>query len=732
MNLTSRCCLAAAVIVSLHVSLPVMGSETGATIEEVVVTARKKEESIQDVPMTISALSGGFMEDSGYTEMNDVERVVTNLIFDGLDRTKPLIFVRGIGSRTYDPGSDPSVGVFIDGVYLGRFGGMDMDLNDLERMEVLKGPQGTLYGRNTIGGAISVVTKDPTEEFEGSVSVEAGSSETSGDDLWSVSAGVKGPLGDSGLLGSLSVNHRERDGYIRVKNFNARGGNEDSTSFRAKLIVPIGDTASLKLAADYTEADGPVLVFTRNDLNGRSPSVVGIPVPEPTDLYEATASRGDLFTDKEIRGISSTLDWSWGEWDFTSITSYRELDWIATDDLDASELEVSFLTEDEESEQFSQELRMNFSTDNADVLIGLFYGKEEVARHDYLDFGPDGLELFVPGVDLLWDFGEELDSRSIALFGQVEWAVSERWSVTLGGRYSKDEKDFDYDVVTNNIFATSYVLGLSEDWDSFDPSISARFEYSDDIMFYASYASGYKSGAFQFFPSSVLAAQKVADPEEVDSYEVGMKSTLLDKRLKLNASVFQMDYQDLQLLSLSPLGVGSVSAVLVSNAANSTIRGLELETQALLSDQWSLDFSYGYLDGEFDDYVRSPTQDFSGNKLARSPEHTVNLALNYTQEYAFGAVDARIGYSWRDEYFFEPDNNLIDPESVQDSGGLLDASVKISMRDGWSVLIWGRNLGNKEMLSSVLNSENNPQRIGGIEPRTVGLKLTKMFGAAAW
>lgn len=720
-------------------------AESLMVIEEIIVTARKRTESMQDVPITINAVSGDLLESGAYQEMNDIDQLATNVVFEGLDRTKPLIFVRGIGTRTYDPGSDPSVGVFIDGVYLGRFGGLDMDLAEVERVEILKGPQGTLYGRNTIGGALSVVTKNPTEEFEAKLSTEIGSSEISGDDLWSVSARVAGELANSGILGSLAVNHRERDGYIRIANSSTRGANEDSTGVMGKLIFPLGESASLKLSADYSTMDGPALIFTRDDLNGRSPTpltAAGIPIPippAPVDLYEPTANRTDVFTDKDIYGLSATIEAELGDWQFTSISSYREMEWIAGDDLDASELDVSYLLEIEDSDQMSQEFRFSRSGENTDLLVGLFYGRENVDRHDVLDFGLDGLELFVAalGVDLIWDFGAKLESTSYAAFAQFDWQFAEDWALTLGGRYSRDKKELDYNIVTLNILLPSFTLQPSDEWSSFDPSLSLKYNVSDDVMVYASYSAGYKSGAFQFFPSTASAARKIADPEEVNAIEFGVKTQLLDHRLQLNAAIFNMDYQDLQLLSLAPLrdengtDIGT-SAVLIDNAADSTIRGLEIEASALLSENWTVDINYGYLDAEFDEYIRGPGQDFSGNRLARSPEHSFNLALNYSGEFNFGGVDGRIGYAWHDEYFFEPDNNLIDPNSEQGSEGLLDGSVKFSLKNGWSVLLWGRNLTDERFRRSVLNSEGDPQRTAGIEPRTVGFRLTKEFGATRY
>lgn len=202
------------------------GDQSG--IADIVVTARKQSESLQDVPMSISAVAGKDLEQAGYTELNDVARLSGNVFFEAADRSKPQIYIRGVGTRSYDAGSDSSVGIFVDGVYLGRFGAMDMDLMDVERVELLRGPQGSLYGRNTIGGAISVVTRDPSSTFKGRLSGEIGASDIGGDWLYSLNASVSGPIAGEDVRGALSVARRYRAGYQPVSIANIRGGSEDA------------------------------------------------------------------------------------------------------------------------------------------------------------------------------------------------------------------------------------------------------------------------------------------------------------------------------------------------------------------------------------------------------------------------------------------------------------------------------------------------------------------------
>ena len=708
--------------------------DEAARLGVVVVTARKKEESLQDVPMSLSAVTGESLEAAGYSELNDLARITSNVYFEAADRTKPLIYIRGIGTRGYDAGSDPSVGVFVDGVYQGRFGALDMDLLDVERVEVLKGPQGTLYGRNTIGGALSVVTRDPSAELRARASAEIGMSEISGDTLYGVAGSISGPIAPEKAYGLLSLSHRHRDGYQPVTGSQVRGGSEDSLTARAKTLFEFDNGARLRLSADYASLDGPPLILTPNSLGGTAPGpgplAPGFSAPpEPSDPYRPSSDRTDQAIKKDIYGGSAHVDWSMGPIDFTSISAYRHLEIDERDDLDGTILPYQLYTATEDADQISQELRAAYSADAFNWIFGLYYSKEDVSRVEGIEFGPASLLSFlVAPAPLDWGFGFDLESTSVAAFGQLEWKPTDALAITVGGRYSEDEKDVVFDTTTTvpGLVIIPFEESVSRSWDSFDPSISLKYQFTDETMAYASWASGYKSGAFQFVATSPLVANQVANPEQVESFEAGLKSTLMDGKLRLNAAAFSMDYKDLQQLRLVPVSSG-ISLVVINNAASSTINGLELETSLLLSSDWNIDFNYGYLDATFDEYPFSSTLDFSGNRLARSPEHTYTLALGYNKETDWGTLDARLAYAWRSEIFFEADNNLVDPESSEDALGLVDFSAGLT-KGQWGLSLWGRNLTDERYRRQVLNSTGNAQREIWAEPRTVGMRLTYALG----
>lgn len=703
--------------------------ETG--IADIVVTARKQSESLQDVPMSIAAISGDALESAGYTELNDVARLSGNVFFEAADRTKPQIYIRGIGTRSYDAGSDSSVGVFVDGVYLGRFGALDMDLMDVERVELLRGPQGSLYGRNTIGGAISVVSRDPASSLEGRLSGELGSGEIGGDWLYSLGASLSGPLAGDDVRGSISVSRRYRSGYQPVSIANIRGGSEDAWSGRGKLLAQFGD-ATLRLSADYSRLDGPPLVLVPNQLGGAANNPGGltpgfVTPAEPTNPYRLSMDAPGQGIIKTTYGGSAQLDVPLGTLELTSITALRKLKIDEVDDLDGTTLPFQVYLANEDGSQFSQELRLNYESDTLNILAGAYYSSEDVDRSEIINFGPASiLSFLVAPTPLRWDFDVNLQAKSYALFGQIQWEPIDALSITLGGRYSWDEKAVSFDTRTTvPIVISNYSTSLSRHWESFDPSISLSYNFDDDVMGYVSYTSGFKSGAFQFIAVSPSIAQQVAEPESVDSFEAGLRTTLLDRHLRLNAAVFSMDYQNLQQLRLIPIG-GGVTRILIGNAGSSRIRGFEMEGRAVFNSNWSLDFSYGYLDAKFTDYVFNTTLDFTGNRMQRAPKHTLSLGLNFEAETGLGDLSTRIGYAYRSSFFFEADNNLIDPDSLEGGLGLWDASI--NLRHGnWTFGLWGRNLTDERYRRQVLNSTGNAQRGIWAEPRTFGARVAYDF-----
>ena len=703
------------------------------TVGDVIVTARKREESLQNVPISISAYGGAALDKAGYADLSNVSRVAPNVYFEAADRSRPLIYIRGIGTRGYDGGSDPSVGVFLDGVYQGRFGGLDVDLDDVQRVEVLKGPQGTLYGRNTIGGAISVVTKEPSQTFKARGYAEYGQSAISGDSLYSFGGTVSGPVVEDKLTGLLSVSRHSRDGYQPTRtatgvSTGVRGGSEDSYGLHGKLNWTPTAALRIKLAGDYTRSDGPPLVLTSNDLgSGLGPGLLapGYTVPTPSaDPYHPYSDVTNAHIKKTIYGGSVTADWSAGPYVVTSITAARKLKIDELNDLDGTPLPFYTNPVRDNANQVSEELRLSYTSDKVTWLAGAYYSHEQDKRNDTIAFGPASLlQAFAP-VPMVWSFDVNGRTTSYAAFGQLHYNLTSQLSATVGARYSEDEKQFTFNTGNNvpYLIVAPFVTSLKRSWNSFDPSISLDYKITPDVMAYASWSSGYKSGAFQFIATSAAVANQVANPEDVQSSEVGLKSTLFDRRLRLNLAAFHMDYKNLQQLRLVP-GPGGTAFIVINNAAASTIEGIEAEGRAVLNQNVSVDFSYAYLNARFDSYPFAPGQDFSGNQMPRAPQNSFSIAPNFQTALGAGQLDGRIAYTWRDKIYFEADNNAIDPQSSEKALGLVDASLSYTQGQ-WTLGLWARNLSDERYRRQVLNSTGSAQRQVWAEPRTVGVRLS--------
>ena len=703
------------------------------TVGEIIVTARKRAESLQAVPMSISAYTGDALNKSGYADLSNVSRVAPNVYFEAADRSRPLIYIRGIGTRSYDGGSDPSVGVFIDGVYQGRFGGLDVDLDDVQRVEVLKGPQGTLYGRNTIGGAVSVITKEPTKTFSARAYAEYGGSAISGDSLYSVGATLSGPVVADRLGAILSVERHSRDGYQPTRFANGvdtgvRGGSEDSWGVRGKLNWTPTDQLKVKLAGDYTYMNGPPLVLTSNELGqGLGPGALapGYTLPTPSaDPYHPYSDVANAHLHKTTYGGALTTEWTAGRYALTSISAARKLTIDELNDLDGTPLPFYTNPVTDNAAQVSEELRASYTGDRVTWLLGAYYGHETDTRTDGIVFGPASLLNLFGGGATDWSFKVKGRTTSYAVFGQLHYALTDRLSATLGARYSDDGKTFTFDTANTAapLVISPFVTTQHRSWNAFDPSVSLDYKITTAVMAYASWSTGYKSGAFQFIATSPAIANQIADPESVDAYETGIKSTLFDHRLRLNVAGFYMDYKNLQQLRLVP-GPGGTAFIVINNAAASTIYGIEAEGRAVFSSAFSLDFSYAYLHARFDKYPFAPGEDFSGNRMPRAPENSFSLAPNYTLAVGPGRLDARVSYTWRDKIFFEADNNAVDPQSSESPLGLVDGSVAYT-QGAWTVALWGRNLTDERYRRQVLNSTGSAQRQVWAEPRTVGLRIS--------
>jgi iron complex outermembrane receptor protein len=721
------------------------GSRTGVVIEEMTVTARKVEESLQDAPISITAYSGDGLEARGMTNIGEIAPFVPNLSFQnnpsfGGAGNTAAIYIRGIGQKEFLPTTEPGVGLYVDGVYIARSVGGILDLVDVERVEVLRGPQGTLFGRNTNGGAISITTKKPGEELSGRMSTTMGS-----DGRVDLKASANVPLSDN-LYGNVSMLSMTQDGYVQ-RDDGIDLGDVDTVSGRASLLWELADNIEVNWSADVTasNSNGPALTLiginyglpvdpdtppmaTIHNVGANgggapcaTPGMTSNPgVPGCYDdrfIYdgaERTSGTAPAFSESDIWGTNLNITWDINdELTLKSITAYRELDSEFARDGDHSPHRISQFYDELNQDQFTQEVQLLGSSldDRLNWIVGLYYFEEDGNNRNELDFTVSRFRS-----------GGAFDNRSMAAFAQATFDVTDRLQVTGGLRYTDEKKKFTPDqIIHENYFAGSghpqldapfmqagqRILPMLEKelkFDETDPYLNVAFDLTDETMIYASYSEGFKSGGFtqRVFPPVVVpftAAPGTPDidliptfePEYVDVYEVGFKHSGMDNRLRLNGAVFYTDYSDMQIQVFTSV------APVTQNAAKATIKGFELETQIIPMDSLFIEAGVGYLDAEYDEIDFADTFVSKSNNLDRVSEWTYSAAAFYELSLSeSGYMVPRLEWSYRSSF----DNDAFNtPQIHQDGYHLLNASLTWRNREETVSVIGGvKNLTDEDYL----------------------------------
>jgi iron complex outermembrane recepter protein len=677
------------------------GSSAGVLLEEIVVTAQKREESVQSVPISISALSGDAMSEIGIQSTDDLALAVPGLQMqqNGIGNVP---FIRGIGAQDSTAGQDGSVSTYIDGVLVASVFGSSMGFNNVERVEVLKGPQGTLFGRNTTGGVINIVTKDPTQEPELKVGASVGNYETSSVDFY----------GSTGLTENLAANISFRygdqgegysDNLLTGRDVNKR---EDDINLHTKFKY-IGDTFEATLAYKHYEMSDD-MGYVRSIPPGFT-NIVGTTVQDDRwDLYTDTDGEADFESDL----LSLTLIKSFDSFDVKSITAWNDNENYGWTDNDFSALyfnnaEIIFL-----EENISQELQFISTTDGPLTWIAGLYYFEQEARGEY---SITGLALAGDGLSTL-QLNGEIDTTSYAGFGEVAYHFSDVTKLTVGLRWTKDERDFSSRGLIGSIGGVAdpnkghfpegdpvLVLAAlpshSESWDEPTYRLVLDHQFNDDILGYVSYNRGFRSGNYI---TAVSADQEPFNPEFVDAYEIGLKSDLLDGTLRVNTAVYFYDIEDLQFQVLEGVSTKTL------NAAGAEITGFELDVVWQVTDELALSYATSYIDGEYSDFDSATSYDYdnlipgfgggnsgavipkdvSGFDLASTPEFTHSVGVSYVTEKDSGQYSANLRATYTDEFAWEPDAVLF-----QDSYTMVNASVGWrSPDDVWGVRLSGANL----------------------------------------
>ena len=684
------------------------GDQAEGVIEEVIVTARKRQESLQETPISITAFSRLNLEEANMIDLRDIGKFTPGMSFTsyGMGSAEAgAIFLRGIGQSDHMVTTDPGVGLYIDGVYVGRNQGAALDLLDLERVEVLRGPQGTLFGKNTIGGAVNVVSARPDGEPGGHVGATIGQ-----DGRLNAQASAEAALSES-LAFRASVLSRNRDGVGQQVFTGEDTGDEKSVSARAQLFWS-GTTSELSLVADasrarqaavphsfYEFADWMVAFFGAADCftgaaaGGYAPCAPGT-AADPFDSY----SLDDLATEQDLFGVSATWQWSLSERaTFKSITAYRDMEYVGNLEFDGAPQRVVHYLESGASDQFSQELQLLGS--NADETLnwiaGLYY------------FTEDGYNL--QDDDQFGNLDQRrsaVETSSYAIFGQATTDISDRFSATAGLRYTNEDKD--YDVVYRRLDASGaqaldengqpvYLIAptsLGDSWDAVSGTLNGKFQVSDNVMLYATYSRGFRSGGFAARPSRPSSVG-VYDPEYVNMIEAGIKVQAFQDRMRLNVSAYTSDYEDYQA---QVNRVGDAFDTRVLNAAEAEIDGFELELSAALSDVLRVDATLGYTDAKITKVDLDPALEANftaGSQLPYVSKYTFSLSPRLQWPLQNGAgILFRADYSYRDDFYGQIANS---PFELEGGYGLVNARVEYFSASGrWSLGLYGINLADRK------------------------------------
>jgi len=737
---------------SANAQTPVEGG--ASRIEEIIVTAQRREESLQETPIAVTALSGADLTQRLATNLADVGNFVPNLDFSTATQSSrssfvSAVFIRGIGQTDFIVTADPAVGIYVDGVYYGRTTGGVVDLLDIERVEVLRGPQGTLFGKNTIGGAVNVVSAPVQDEFGGSAEVMTGSY-----DRLNFRGDINVPLSDT-LAARVAVSTKRSDGYGKRLDFpsGAQIGEQsadDSASGRIRLRWTPNEDIDANLSFDYTRVREPQVADDIKNINPAAPLLAlwngFVGVPAGTPYTPAFLTSGDFTTygsgpnraELDLWGPGLTIDWRMGEYTLRSITAYRSMDALFSNDGDGSPLRILGSDRvDLDQEQLSQEFHLLGSSFDGRLewLTGLYYFEEsayeETAAYVLPGIfqaleampvlvGPTGpiapcpppdvvAGLPTPGplgcagnpnnIPLDLDFAgtNDIDITNYSAFVHGTFALSEQWNLTLGARYTYEEKihDIVYGRVNSGFVIAPPGTRREDSWDVVTPKAGLSFSPSNDLMTYFSVSRGFRSGGFNGRPF-YREAVDAYDPEYVWSYELGLKSEWFDQRLIMNAAVFFNDYTDIQLTSNRATADGNV-AIITENAGEAEIKGFELELHARPIEALDLIAGIGYVDAEFTEIAPDATVT-SATVFAKTPEWDLNFGAQYRVPLGSrGALTFRADYAWRSELYNDVANS---PALFQDSFGLVNARVAYQSADGrWQFAVFGMNLSDEHYIT---------------------------------
>jgi iron complex outermembrane receptor protein len=750
-NPTRQLLIAVKIAAIVGLSVPEVSAQTDAetVLEEVVVTARKLEESLMETPVSITAFTAEDLAVRQIYRIDQISDATPNLIYRSGAATAgtsgaATVFIRGVGQTDFTLVTEPGVGVYLDGVYISQTVGGVLDLIDVASVEVLRGPQGTLFGRNTIGGAINIVSEKPDDQFGGNVELIAGER-----DRFDAKGSVNIPLGDR-VFTKFSFLTFNQDGFIEQQVTGEDTGDTDTWSARGAARWVPTDHLEVNFAVDYTEErenGAPEVLLGPFDPNALFAFFHNIFVaPGLVDtlgddaFYDQNARPSELFaaragtvvsSNMDLWGTNLTVDWDVGPFLIKSITSYRDLESTNGRDQDLAPVVVAETLDVFNQEQFSQEIQLSGKgvDERLQWLVGFYHFDEEGFNEDVVRFSP---------VHVL--SGAQIDYRIDAAFGQLIFDLTDKLSLTAGMRYSDERRTLiipeNLQVITMPIPPADAILGIAAgdrllpvgetttEISEWTPHLNLAYQWTDDLMTYVSYSEGFKGGGFsqRIFPG--LPEVDSFEPEFAEVYEAGIKVSGFENRLRLTGAAFHTDYTDVQVQI--NIVAGGVVAAVTRNAAAASISGFELEATALPIPRLLISGGIGYLDAEYDEIGADVVGVTIDHELPYAPEWQLNASISYDFPFLEGRLTPRVDWSYTDELYNDAVNT---PLLRQEGYHLVNASLTyMPPSENWDIALLVQNMTDtKYIIQGTFFASNGFAQAGFGEPREIAARFRYRF-----